>query len=83
MLIVVCFFYASQEASLDRPSRMLMMYANRSNARWAESRACEVPNVYDVGRLQQLLGGGQAQVFRGEVIKLLRQGGLAVQVCGC
>jgi hypothetical protein len=73
---------SSQEEALTRPARLLGMYANRSNARWAEGRAWGAPQLYDPGKLQQVLGGAQAHVFRDQVLKLLRSGGIAVQVRG-
>jgi hypothetical protein len=62
---------------------MLGVYANRSNGRWAEGRSWALPQLYDPSRLAQQLGGAQAAVFRDQVLRLIRSGGLAVQVRGC
>jgi hypothetical protein len=49
---------------MDRPTRMLAMYVNRCNSKWAEACSWDVPHVYSVARFAVEAGAGTAGVYR-------------------
>lgn len=53
-----------QQAAMERPSRMLTMYVNRCNAKWAEAATWDVPHIHNVARFYTEAAGGTANVFR-------------------
>lgn len=78
---VVCFIAVLlQLTELDRPSRMMQMFANRVNSRWVEGEGWEVPRPFEVATFSAQVGGAQAQAFKAEALQCLKQGKLAVQV---
>jgi len=69
-----------ESAAMEKPLRMMHMYANRCNARWPEHQQWDAPHVHAPATFSSSVSGGQATAFRVEVVNQLKAGKYAIQV---
>ncbi|GAX77901.1 hypothetical protein CEUSTIGMA_g5343.t1 [Chlamydomonas eustigma] len=67
-------------SNMEKTLQIMGVYAHRCNAQWCESLKWDIPQVHSLAGFTSQAGGGQAGMFRKDVLKMLQTGVFAFQV---
>jgi hypothetical protein len=65
---------------MEKTLQVMGVYTHRYNAQWCESLKWDIPHVHSLASFASQAGGGQAGMFRKDVLKMLQSGVFAFQV---